>query len=446
MSIFLPIIYTIVFIFIINKLRFFSIEGISKKIIIAFFFIKICAGVVLSLLYMYYFPDPGKADTLVFFKDGKILYSALYENPADYFRMLTGVGADAPHLFNYYYQMDYWHKLFNYNLYNDNKILIRFNALVCLFSFKHYFVHIVFMAFFSLCGLIAIYKTFIQDMPDKKWLLLFAVFLIPSVVFWTSGLLKEGILIFAFGLFLYHTRKLFFENFSKLNLFFSLFSLILLGFIKFYVLAAALPALVSWIWAAKTKMKKIALKFIIVHAVFITGIIFSGFIFSDYDVLKIISLKQKDFIEHVETIGNVGSYIEIPLLDENVISFVKNIPQALVNSFFRPHILESKTIMMLLSAIENLVIIGFIIFMLFYSGFSKIKNKPALFFCISFTLILFALCGLTTPVLGALVRYRVPGIPFLFIALIMMLDIQKVKASRWYIFLEKFRGKFIHKN
>ena len=447
MSIFLPIIYTIIFLFIISKLRFFSIDGVSKKIIYIFFLIKILAGVVLSLLYMFYFPDPGKADTLVFFKDGSILYSALYENPLDYFRMLTGIGADAPHLSHYYDQMDYWHKLFNYNLYNDNKILIRFNALACLFSFGHYFVHIVFMAFLSLSGLVAIYKTFITDMPEKKRLLLFAVFLIPSVIFWTSGLLKEGILIFAFGLFLYHTRKLTLEKFSKLNLFFSVFSLVLLGFIKFYVLAAALPAFISWIWVAKTKTNKIILKFIFVHALFIIGVIFSGYIFSDYNILKIISLKQKDFIEHVQTIGNVGSYIEIPLLDENVLSFVKNTPQALINSFFRPHILESRTIMMLLSAVENCLIIITIVFVAIYSSYKQIRNKAAFWFCISFTLLLFTLCGLTTPVLGALVRYRVPGIPFLFIALIILFDLEKIKASRWYSYVKNFRKNLqIRKN
>jgi hypothetical protein len=47
-------------------------------------------------------------------------------------------------------------------------------------------------------------------------------------------------------------------------------------------------------------------------------------------------------------------------------------------------------------------------------------------------LLLFVLIGLTTPILGAMVRYKIPGLPFLLIVFLLMLDKEKL--------LNKFPG------
>ena len=56
-------------------------------------------------------------------------------------------------------------------------------------------------------------------------------------------------------------------------------------------------------------------------------------------------------------------------------------------------------------------------------------NDPAiLFFLISFITILGLVIGYTTPVMGAIVRYRTPAIPFLLIAALILHD-----PARWRI-------------
>ena len=121
--------------------------------------------------------------------------------------MLLGIGNDTPEFQQYYEQMNYWARKIDSNIYNDSHTIIRFNTIVRFFSLGYYNVHTVFICFLSLIGLTGIYKTFIPYLQDKKRELLFAVFLLPSALFWGSGVLKEGLIFFALGLLIYYTTK-----------------------------------------------------------------------------------------------------------------------------------------------------------------------------------------------------------------------------------------------
>jgi uncharacterized membrane protein HdeD (DUF308 family) len=75
--------------------------------------------------------------------------------------------------------------------------------------------------------------------------------------------------------------------------------------------------------------------------------------------------------------------------------------------------------------IQNLLLLLYIFVILVF--FRKKQFPLALvLFCLGFVILLFCLIGLTTPVLGALVRYRIPGIPFLIIAITLMADEKKM--------------------
>ena len=50
-----------------------------------------------------------------------------------------------------------------------------------------------------------------------------------------------------------------------------------------------------------------------------------------------------------------------------------------------------------------------------------------LLFCITLIITSFVLVGLTTTVMGAIVRYRIPFIPFLLLIPLLFLDINSIK-------------------
>ena len=79
-----------------------------------------------------------------------------------------------------------------------------------------------------------------------------------------------------------------------------------------------------------------------------------------------------------------------------------------------------------MASMENLFFVLFFIFCFIF----KIKDrvdKNLLLFCITLIITSFILIGLTTTVMGAIVRYRIPFIPFLLLVPLLYLDEDRIK-------------------
>lgn len=418
------LLYLAILCLIISKWRFFKKTKLKLSWLLLLFAAKVFFGIGLNILYSSYY-DKETSDIYRYFKDAEIIHSAIHSNPADYFKMVSGIGADEKHLEKYYNACDFWYKKYNYNLYNDNRIVIRFNAVIRLISFGNIHTHAVILAFLSFLGLTAIYISFRTFSSSK--MLATACYLMPSVLLWTSGALKEAILMFSFGLLIYAAFQLIYKKIRFANLLLLLLMFFILAQSKFYVLAAAVPGLISLIVIRYWKTRSPLLIFIGVHTLlFIMALQLKHF--TSYDILDILSQKQNDFIRMVSTLQDVGSAVDLKPLEPKLWSFIKATPQAVCNSFCRPHPLEVKSIMMLFAMAENILILSILLIAI---RFMKIKNEswPVVLFGLFFTLILFVLSGLTTPVLGALVRYKAPALPFLMMSLFLLIDEQKLQKT-----------------
>ncbi|MDF2436924.1 MAG: hypothetical protein K0Q95_1300 [Bacteroidota bacterium] len=431
MEVLLTLAYSALFIFIIFKMKFFEVNGISKKSISMIFILKIISGVALWAIYTFYYKDRATADIYKYFDDSKIIADSLWVKPWDYLKMLTGIGNNTPEFDHYYSEMNYWARKIDSNIYNDSHTIIRFNAIARLFSLGYYNVHTVFICFLSLTGLTAIYKTFVPYLQDKKKELILAVFLLPSVLFWGSGVLKEGLIFFALGLLIYHSTKLF----NIRSVLICLTSAFLLAFSKFYVWVAIVPGIIFLLWVYKTSSKYLLLKFISVF--FIIG--FVGLHIDSFTNIQnpLVTLSQKQYEfnqlasgELTDSNGNpipvAGSTIEIKTLEPTLSSFLMNAPAALKNTLFRPYLTEMRSPMMLMAGAETLLIIFIILLcMIFAKPLINIKWEHVLF-CLSFVIIQFLIIGETTPILGAVARYKTIALPFLVIAFLFILDKEKI--------------------
>jgi len=243
MEIILSIFYTSLFCMFIYMMPFFKIKGVSPRVFIFVFVIKLFSAFALTLIYTYYYTDRATADIFKYFDDAKVIFQALYTKPYDYVRMVTGIGSDSPNLYHYYDTCRFWFKLIDYRLFNDNRTIIRFNAVVMVFSFGKFFVHNIFMSFLSLLGLTGIFKVFIEKYPNRKWLLLISIYLLPSILLWSSGLLKEGLLLFALGLFFYYLWNILFHKPSIGKLIGLVIMILILSIVKYYVLICLVPGI-----------------------------------------------------------------------------------------------------------------------------------------------------------------------------------------------------------
>ena len=295
MEVVLVVTYVFLFYYIIRKNKFFRTEGIAAWIPGVFFLLKCISGILLGLIYTMYYTNHNDTDTFKFFTDSKIMFDTLFTRPMDFVRMFTGIDGKAPELYPYYVKMNSW---LNTNLiFNDNKTIIRLNAFFRFFSLGYYNVHVIFINFISFTGLFCLYKSFTFYCNKKNWELIILTFLMPSVMFWGSGLLKDGILLTGFGLLFYSFISFLRNGFSIKRILAIFFALIILLVTKTYVLAIILPGLFAWWLTYNSSNRKVIIVFLASYIIYL-AIAFNLYHFNpDYNVAALIYYKQKNFID-----------------------------------------------------------------------------------------------------------------------------------------------------
>lgn len=123
-----------------------------------------------------------------------------------------------------------------------------------------------------------------------------------------------------------------------------------------------------------------------------------------------------------------GSLLNVKHLKPNLKSFAKETPKAFINTLFRPFLFESKSPLILLSGMENFLFIILLILVFFFKKRPSRTNVNLIYFSLTFALILVLFIGLTTPVMGSIVRYKAPALPFLFLSLFLLLDTKKTTS------------------
>lgn len=419
-------VYLLLFLVIIRKWQFFKCEGISINTLSAIFLIKFCFGLLIWGVYTYYYTDRHTGDVFKFYDDAVQLHLIFKDKPVTLLRIIFGLYDESPELTKQLDQLSWWNTPYYYNIINDGRTMIRFNAILLFISRGYYHVHTVVICFLSLMGLMGLYKTFYPMMRDKSKELIVAIFLIPSVLFWGSGVLKEGLLLCGFGLLIYHFNFFLKSQMKSLNMVMLLFSIGILLITKVYVFLIIIPGLLTLIWLKVTDFRKAGLKFLVVYVVVISVSLIADAFNNQYSVLETLANKQRDFIS-VALETHAGSYIQIGELNADIGSYLTNLPQALINGLFRPYLFEAKTALTLFSGVENTLFILMILLCIFFYKKPTSAQKPWIYFSIYFIILLSLLIGLVVPVLGAIVRYKVPMLPFLAVTLLFILDKQKLQ-------------------
>ena len=251
MEFILPVVWFIGLFWSISKLNFFKSGPFSSQSLQLAFGVRVAMGFLLFLIYSLYYPVRQDADTFKYFDDSQYMYEAFWTNPLDYFKMLFGVDCHSEHFNSHYFNnMSNWVRSYDNGLFNDNRLVIRVNAFLRLFSFGNYHVHSIILSYLAFMGSFALAKVFFEVSKSKS-LSYIAVFLVPSVVFWSSGILKEAILLSAMGFFVYHFYQLFGVNRRYRNYVMVFLMSCILIVMKLYVFTALIPAIFIWFTVKK---------------------------------------------------------------------------------------------------------------------------------------------------------------------------------------------------
>ena len=421
----ISIAYFLVFCFIISRIKFFKDNVIPRHWFISLFSLKIIISIVLTAIYTHYYTDRETADIFKYFDDSSVMFDALKNSPLDYLKMLLGIDNDSIYFAEKYYNnMGHWIRPYGNELFSDSHVIIRFNAFVRLFSFGFIQIHNIFINFIALIGLTAIYKAFKPYLANKEKALFYVIALIPSLLFWGSGLLKEGLILLGFGLLTLHFFKLH-KQFNLISILIIIVSCLIIIYTKFYLLAALIIPLIGYTINIFIQKKSFVGYLISGLFIIIIGYILQ-FVNPNWNIINMVVDKQQTFSRFIIEVETNSGFL-LPELS-NTLSIIKNIPNALNNTLIRPYPWECKSPFVWLSLFENIIIISLVVITFLFRKRDD-NNYNIIYFSLIFSISLLILIGLTTPVFGAIVRYKIPAVLFLLIGLTTLLDLEKLKSK-----------------
>lgn len=399
---------------------------------------KLIGVTIFCLIYVFYY-DGG--DTTNYFLGSKALVGVFFQDFEKGFALI----------FNTDSYFNSW-RTFNVDsgfpptyMWRDTQTFAvsRFSTLFYILGFGSFLTTSFFTSIFSYLGIWKLFRLLNTLYPGySKGLFYFMLFL-PTLIFWGSGIMKDSYVLGATCWITYNFYKIFIDR-KKLfwNIFFILINLFILLNTKAYVLISLFPGIILWINSAYLKNSKsflskaIKLPFFILIFGFSAYYIFSNIgslmgVYGDVDsALEQAQVIQQDLLRE-EAYGS-NSY-NIGEIDGSIGGVISLAPLAVFTAIYRPLFWEIGSPIMVVSVIENSILLLFTLYLLIRTGpFRLIKtliSEPILLYAFVFTLIFAFGVGIASTNFGALVRYRVPLIPFYFPMLYLIFKISHKKIS-----------------
>ena len=417
------ILFTIYYI-VSHKQRKNEIKYTHYKYLTRALFVKLYAGIAFCLIYIFYF---NGGDTIYYFNGTRSLIVLSYKDIIAVAKLF--IGYRTPELYSLFDSNTWWP---TYYADPNTWAVCRFMAPFYILGFGSYWGTTIIMNAFLFIPLWNFYKMLVHMYPKQKKQMAIALFLMPSFAFWSSGILKDIwcftaiIQMYVILWRIFYRKQYIFRNI----LLFMLWSYILIS-IRPFMFYTGLITTILWIglrWLKSidnTIIRYLTLPIVLIIlgggvTVIINqlGSVAEGKYATVNSMMKHAVVIQKD-LSRAEAYGentfNIGSF------DASATSMLSKAPAALIAGIFRPFIWESRSLLMIISGLENIFLLSLFIYVLFRSkifGFFRIlSNDPFLLSCFVFAIIFGFFVGLTTANFGALVRYKIPLIPFFTLVL-----------------------------
>lgn len=399
-----------------------------RKIFLLAWVAKMVAAIYLGLIYSEYY---GGGDTFSLFEDGKKLCELAKNDFASYFHIIIEVLQGKA--------ISHYDALVNVN---PRAVLMSlYNSVLIFIVGKNYWFVALFASslnfIVTLKFLLQLEKLF-KLSPIK---LSIAFFFFPSILFWTSGLLKENLLLTGLCIILTIYLKIIYAKPTQIKttkkiIYFIVFVavLFLLFRLKYYYTAIFAPLLFAhWVavigtssvidftnkWKIQYSKESISISLFII--VFFLTVFLATLSHPNLHLENILQAIVTNHTKMAEESIHQHNLIVLHDFQPEIISFIKNLPQAFLEGLFRPYLWEGGNVFKRLAAIENV----FLCLLILY-GLYQVKKKSQhiktlqleILFISFYVLIMSTLLAFATPNLGTLVRYKVGYLPFLLLLLL----------------------------
>ena len=373
---------------------------------------RLFAGIAFGLIYKYYYQG---GDTWAFYREASMLANHIIQEPGSAWIVLFNTSA-VPELVGQLQFLNEPRSLF------FSKII----SVLHLLTGGNYWIITAYLGLTSLSAAVFLVHQLRKTFSGIEYAAEISFYFLPSFVFWTSGLLKESLVITAIFLssgFAIRLAKT--ENSRKLLYWVSLVvSLYVLWKLKYYyalVISPMIIGLISFHYLQSWNRKLAPIAIAIVIGL---GLLLST---QHYNLhpSRVLSVMHNNFELSTSTGEGDLTYFSY---DGSIGSFIVNAPLALFNGLFRPLIERPSNVLFFFASVENLMVI-----LLFLMALWKIVKRklwawfknPFVLVTSSYIVILSIAIAFTTANLGTLMRYKSGYWAFFTLLLIMGLKHNK---------------------
>lgn len=398
--------------------------------------VKVFGGLIFALLYVFYY---GGGDTTTYWMDSGALASLITRNPLCYLDILSGnLSIQNFYCFDFSEFRPYSYYLKDAKTYT----VTRLTSPLYFLTIDSFLGCTILVSLLSFGGIWRLYLVFCEEYPKLTKELAYGFLFMPSVVFWGSGIMKDTYTLAAvcwmtssvYGLII-KRREI------AWNVVYVIISASIIISIKPYVFVALMPGIMLWVVFNRIQsMKNRIIRVLAAPIMIMIAIVGAAAIFSqtsstlgEYGSFDSVVDKAIATQEDLKRDAYAGNSFDIGTIDPSVQGILSKAPQAIFAGLFRPTLLDTKNIVMLISALENTMLMLFMLYVLFKVGvfhfFRLILANHMILFSFVFALFFAFAVGLTTSNFGSLVRYKIQALPF-FLSSLYMINYHREKEKQ----------------
>ncbi|MBN8692171.1 MAG: hypothetical protein J0L69_03190 [Bacteroidetes bacterium] len=393
--------------------------GLAAKMAGTFFFCSI---------YLFYYKG---GDTVSYFESTMAMVNLFYKDPSKYIEvMLSPPSVETRSLFDDKTGFPYSYMFFDSHTF----MVIKITSIFSLLTSKSYFLTsllISYLSYFSIWKLFLMFRDYAPEIESK---LAWAILYFPSPLFWGGGISKDTYTYMATAMFIFSAHKFFILKKREIGsvILMALASWLIIN-IKPYIFIVLFPGGLLWIFY--DKLQRVNSKFV---SYIIFPIIIAGILGLSFYVLNSLGGSMSKFsLERAFETAAVtnhdlkqsyygGSSFDIGDFDGTFNGMIRLFLPALNAGLFRPYFLiDGTSIVILLAGLENLFLLGFVLYIIFTTklkgALKIIVANPIILFCVIFSILFGFMIGLTTSNFGALVRFKIPLVPY-FVSALFLID------------------------
>lgn len=364
--------------------------------------VKCLAGISLGMLYTYHYKT---GDTLLFFDNAS--------------RLVSLAQADFASYVSYIFSSHFHGQSVEIEFFDLRAILmVKVVSILAIVSFANYWIISVYMSALCFLGAWFLVRQIALAFPGATAPALVAFLFFPSVVFWTSGLIKETLamagLYFLCGVLvrIWVSQKL-----NIVHIVLALLSCYLLWSLKYYFAGIFFAIAAATVFYRLTMHSRFAntnrawghLLWVGVFIILILAVTLLHPNFYLNRMLEVMVANYEAFIAFSEP----GATMQFDSLQPTMRSLLVNAPAALFGGLFRPLFFDARNLLAVFLSMENLALLVLFIISVRHAPKLFATNVSILLCAIVVYVILLAIfITLSTPNFGTLARYRVGYLPF----------------------------------